>query len=79
MQSAYSPLTIGPSFQSLLQSGLAEMQKHKTELFLETAEGVTTPLSLVRIEEEFNSSPSLYQGKEFVKPARKSLIDPLTR
>lgn len=55
------------------------MQKHNSEVFLETEEGVATPLSLVHIEEEFNTSPSLYQGKEFVKPARKSLIGPLTQ
>ncbi|XP_032095022.1 zinc finger and SCAN domain-containing protein 2-like [Thamnophis elegans] len=38
------------------------MQKYNSELFLETEEGVTTPLSLVHVEEEFNTSPSLYQG-----------------
>lgn len=54
------------------------MQKHNSELFLETEGGVATPLSLVHIEEEFNTSPSVYQGKEFVKPARKSLIGPLS-
>ncbi|KAG8127866.1 hypothetical protein E2320_014756 [Naja naja] len=38
------------------------MRKHNSQLFLETGEGVATPLSLVHIEEEFNTSPSLYQG-----------------
>ncbi|XP_070592813.1 zinc finger and SCAN domain-containing protein 1-like [Erythrolamprus reginae] len=47
------------------------MQKHKSELFLETEGGVATPLSLVHIEEEFKTSPCLYQAGGGVAQAKE--------
>ncbi|KAK9405958.1 zinc finger protein [Crotalus adamanteus] len=55
------------------------MQKHKSELFLETEEGAATPLSLVHVEEEFNSSPSLYQGDGVAQTKEQDNIVSLAR
>ncbi|XP_063152614.1 zinc finger protein 79-like [Candoia aspera] len=56
-----------------------EMRNHKSELTLETEEGIATPLSLVHVVEEFGTSPRLYQGDEAAQTKQQANLMPLVR